>query len=270
MKKFTALILAASRKGKEDEVAQLQGVSHKCLVDVDGTVMLQRVIDAIAASEHTDRIFVSIESEAVLREAPTLAAMLDAGAIHFLPSADNLFASVDQGVGAIDDPYPLLISTGDNALHTTEYIDHFCTQTDATQGDGFAGFTPAQTILDAYPDGKRAFHELKDGGWSSCNLYALKNDQALRAAKAFETGGQFGKQPRRLLKAMGLSFVIQYKFKLNTLIGLAQHLSRRWNLTLMPVRMPFADAPIDVDNVGDFHRTERILKKRRGANPEGA
>ena len=36
MKKFTALILAASRKGKEDEVAKLQGVSHKCLVEVDG------------------------------------------------------------------------------------------------------------------------------------------------------------------------------------------------------------------------------------------
>lgn len=265
MKKFTALILAASRKGKEDEVAKLQGVSHKCLVEVDGTVMLERVINAIAASERTDRIFVSIESEAILREAPSLAAMLDSGAIHFLPSADNLFVSVESGVAGIEDPYPLMISTGDNALHTTEYIDHFCTNMIATDGDGFAGFTPAQTILDAYPDGKRAFHELKDGGWSSCNLYGLKNDKALRAAKAFETGGQFGKQPRRLLKAMGLSFVIQYKFKLNTLAGLGRHLSKRWNLDLVPISMPFADAPIDVDNVGDFHRTEGILRKRRGA-----
>jgi len=28
--------------------------------------------------------------------------------------------------------------------------------------------------------------------------------------------------------------------------------------------MPFADAPIDVDNPGDFTRTDGILKKRRG------
>ncbi len=265
MTKFTALILSASRKGKEDEVAKLQGVSHKCLVEVDGTVMLQRVIDTIAASEHVERIYVSIESEAILREAPSLAAMLDSGAIHFVPSADNLFASVEQGVAAIEDPYPLLISTGDNALHETPYIDHFCEQFLASDGDGYAGFTPAQTILDAYPDGKRAFHELKDGGWSSCNLYGLRNDKALRGAKAFETGGQFGKQPRRLLKAMGLSFVIKYRFGLSTLEGLTQHLSRRWNINLQPVIMPFADAPIDVDNVGDFHRTESILKKRRGA-----
>lgn len=266
MTQFTALILAASRKGKEDEVAKLQGVSHKCLVELDGTVMLQRVIDAIAGSAQVGRIYVSIESEDILREAPSLAAALDRGAIHFVPSADNLFASIDQGVAAIDDPYPLIISTGDNALHTTEYIDHFCNEFLATEGDGLAGFTPAQTILDAYPDGKRAFHELKDGGWSSCNLYGLKNDKALKAAKAFETGGQFGKQPRRLLKAMGLGFVIKYKFKLTSLGGLAQHLSRRWGITLAPVVMPYADAPIDVDNVGDFHRTEKILRKRRGAD----
>jgi len=265
MQKFTALILAASRKGKEDDVAKLQNVSHKCLVKLDGEVMLERVVNTLAASDHIDRIFVSIESESILREAPGLSSALDNGTIQFLPSADNLFASIEQGVAGIDDPYPLLISTGDNALHTTEYIDHFCTQLLATQGDGFAGFTPASTILAAYPDGKRAFHELKDGGWSSCNLYGLKNGNALRAAKAFETGGQFGKQPRRLLKAMGLAFVIKYKFKLTSLNGLAQHLSRRWKLTLAPIEMPFADAPIDVDNVGDFHRTQSILQNRREA-----
>lgn len=265
MEKVTALILAASRKGPADEVARLQGVSHKCLVEIDGVVMLKRVVDAIAASDHVGRVFVSIESEAVLRESAVLAEMLDKGVFQFLPSADNLFTSVKRAVGAMEDPYPLIISTGDNALHTTDYIDHFCAQFEASEGDGFGGFTPAQTILDAYPDGKRAFHELKDGGWSSCNLYGLKNNKAVAAAKAFETGGQFGKQPRRLLKATGLAFVIKYRFKLATLQGLADHLSRRWNLTLKPIAMPFADAPIDVDNVGDFHRTERILKKRRGA-----
>ena len=264
MEKLTALILAASRKGAADEVAQLQGVSHKCLVQIDGTVMLERVVQAIAASEHVGRIFVSIESESLLLETPGLAALLADGTIQFLPSSDNLFSSVQHAVRTIDAPYPMLISTGDNALHTTEYVDYFSQGMAASDADGFAGFTPAQTILDAYPDGKRAFHELKDGGWSSCNLYGLKNDKALTGARAFETGGQFGKKPRRLLKATGLGFVLKYKFKLASLNGLVEHLSKRWNMILMPITMPFADAPIDVDNVGDFHRTEKILQKRRG------
>lgn len=262
MTKITSLILAASRKGAEDEVAKLNNVSHKCLAPVNGTIMLERVVNAIKASDYIDRIFISIENEDILRQAPALKAMLDEGTLQFVPSADNLFASIANAIAAIDSPFPILISTGDNALHTTEMIDYFCVELDKNQSDVSVGMTPAQTILDAYPDGKRAFHELKDGGWSSCNLYGLTSDAALRAAKAFETGGQFGKQPSRLLKAFGLSFVVKYKLKLTSLDGLAKHLSNRWKLKLSPIRMPFADAPIDIDNVGDFHRTESILRAR--------
>ena len=262
MTKVNALILAASRKGAEDEVAKLQGVSHKCLVKVGGVVMLERVVNEIMASDHVDQIHISIESEDVINEAPALKAMLADGRIKFTPSADNLFASVRNALESIGDPYPVIISTGDNALHTTEMVDHFCTEFLKTGHDCVVGMTPAQTILEAYPDGKRAFHELKDGGWSSCNLYGLANSQAAKAAKVFETGGQFGKRPQRIAKAFGLSFLAKYKFKLATLDGLANHLSKRWKVTIKPVRMPFADAPIDVDNPGDFHRTEAILKAR--------
>lgn len=262
MTKVNALILAASRKGADDEVAKLQGVSHKCLIKIGGVVMLERVVNAIAASEHVDRIYISIESPDILNEAAALRAMLADGRIHFTASADNLFASVTQAIDSIDAPYPLIISTGDNALHTTEMVDHFCEAFLASGQDGAVGMTPAQTILDAYPDGKRAFHELKDGGWSSCNLYGLANAEAARAAKVFETGGQFGKRPQRIAKAFGLRFLAKYKFKLATLDGLAKDLSKRWKVDIGPVRMPFADAPIDVDNPGDFHRTEAILRAR--------
>ncbi|MEL7129604.1 MAG: NTP transferase domain-containing protein [Pseudomonadota bacterium] len=265
MTKATALILAASRRGPEDAVAKLQGVSHKCLIEIDGMVMLERVVREIMASDHIDRIFVSIESEDLLKATPALAAMLANGEIQFTPSKDNLFLSITEGAGAIEDPFPLVISTGDNALHTTEMVDFFCEELLSSESDVLVAMTPADVILKAYPDGKRAFHELRDGGWSSCNLYGLQSERALGAAKAFETGGQFGKQPQRIAEAFGLSFMAKYKFKLATLDQLAEHLSRRWDIILKPVRMPFADAPIDVDNPGDFQRSEAILKARRGA-----
>ncbi|MEM9669998.1 MAG: nucleotidyltransferase family protein [Pseudomonadota bacterium] len=265
MQKVTALILAASRKGPEDAVAQLQSVSHKCLVEIDGMVMLERVIREIRGSEHIGRVFVSIESEDLLKETPYLAEAFNAGDIQFIPSKDNLFLSITHAAESIEDGYPLLISTGDNALHTTEMVNFFCKELVTTNKDIIVAMTPAEVILKAYPDGKRAFHELKDGGWSSCNMYGLKTSKSLTAAKAFETGGQFGKRPQRIAKAFGISFMLKYKFKLATLDGLAGHLSRRWGVKLGAVRMPYADAPIDVDNPGDFERTERILKARRAA-----
>lgn len=266
--KATALILAASRRGPADSVAQIQNLSHKCLVVIDGMVMLERVVREIKASEHIGRIFVSIESREILESVPALKDMLQAGEIDYLPSADNLYLSVKNAAESINNPWPLVISTGDNALHTSDMIDHFCTEIFSDPIDTAVAMTPSSVILEAYPDGKRAFHELKGSGWSSCNLYSMLNEKALASAKVFEGGGQFGKRPRRIMKAFGLWFMILYKFKLATIDQLADLLSRRWNMSLKVVRMPFADAPIDVDNPGDFERTEQILQTRRAASKQ--
>ncbi len=259
----TVLILAASRAGPEDAVAALQGKSHKCLVEIDSVIMLERVVREIAASNYAGDIHISIEREDILRQIPYVSGLMDQGRVHFIPAGENLFASINGAVEAIEAPYPLVVSTGDNALHTTEMFDHFCRSILNQQLDGAVAMTPAATILEAYPDGKRAFHELKDGGWSSCNLYAALTPAAVKAAKVFETGGQFGKRPMRILKAFGLAVMVMYKFRLASVQGLADHLSKRWNLSLKIISMPYADAPIDVDNPGDFTRTEGILKKRR-------
>ncbi len=263
--KVTALVLAASRAGPQDAVAKLQNVSHKCLVDIDGEIMLQRVVREIAESNHAGDIYVSIESEELMRGVPYLNDMMEAGRLKFVAAGENLFASIEHAAATIPNPYPLVVSTGDNALHTSEMFDHFCSETLSSGSEVAVAMTTAATILEAYPDGKRAFHELKDGGWSSCNLYAVTSERAIKAAKVFETGGQFGKQPRRIFKAFGLRFMLMYKFSLATMDGMARYLANRWNVSVTVVRMPFADAPIDVDNPGDFTRTEGILKERREA-----
>ena len=267
-KLVTAVVLAASRRGAEDTVAKIQGVSHKCLVTLDGVVMLERVVREVLAAKSVGKVYVSIESEELLRSVPALEAMLDRGEIQYVQSANNLYLSVEKAVATIDDPWPVIITTGDNALHTSEMIDHFCEELETGNADAAVGMTPADVILKAYPEGKRAFHQLKDGGWSSCNLYALTSNKAVMTAKVFEGGGQFGKKPQRIMKAFGLMFMVLYKFKLSTIDQLAGMLSRRWKLKVQVIRMPFADAPIDVDNPGDFALTERILQSRHTAAAE--
>jgi len=266
--KVTALILAASRRGAQDPVAQIQNLSHKCLVVIDGMVMLERVVREVLAAQAVDRVFVSIESRDILESVPALKSMLDSGEINYLPSADNIYLSIAMTAEAIDSPWPLIVTTGDNALHTSDMIDHFCGQLFEDPVDAAIAMTPADVILKAYPDGKRAFHELKDGGWSSCNLYAVMNEKAIMTTKVFEGGGQFGKKPRRILAAFGLWFMLLYKFKLASIQQLADLLAKRWKMAIKIVQMPYADAPIDVDNPGDFERTETILQARRAASQQ--
>jgi GTP:adenosylcobinamide-phosphate guanylyltransferase len=263
--KTTVLILAASRLGSEDVVAQTQNVSHKCLITLDGMIMLERVVREIKASKYVDRIFISMENKDLLDSVPFVKELYEKGEIQFVQSHKNLFLSVMGAAKDIESPFPMLITTADNALHTAEMIDYFCKEVFTTKPDAGIAMTPAQVILDAYPEGKRAFYNIKGGGWSSCNLYALMTEKALAATKSFEGGGQFGKNPQRILKAFGFVFMVLYKYRLATIDTLLKRLSKRWGIDLKLVHMPYADAPIDVDNAGDVILANKILKTRRAA-----
>lgn len=262
--KYTALVLAASRRGAEDPVARVQNLSHKCLVNLNGTVMVDRVISVLKATPEIGRIFVSVESADILRQVPHLAAMLDAGEVTALVSEGNLAHSIAKGAGEISDAYPLIVTTADNALHLPEMLSHFCLQVSESDADVLVAMTPAELILAKYPEGQRAFHRLKGGAYSSCNLYCIRTAKGIGAARAFATGGQFGKKPERIIHAFGLWAFILYKLRLVSIYGVMRQISRALGLNIKVSMLPWAEAPIDVDNAKDYALVTEILQRREG------
>jgi GTP:adenosylcobinamide-phosphate guanylyltransferase len=257
--------MAASRRGADDPVARLQGRSDKSLVEVDGQTMVGRVVDVLYRTQGIERVFVSVENAAVLREDPALAAQLDSGKIVAVESratlADSVFAAIPVIAAHLGRaPYPLLITTADNVLHTPEIVDAFCKA--ATGGDIAIGITPAATVLAKYPTGQRAFHHFRDADWSGCNIYMLRTPEAARAARAFAGGGQFGKKPWRLIKAFGLWTFLLHYFRLLTMEQAMARIGRAFNLDVRAARLPFAEAPIDVDNAADHTLATEILQRR--------
>ena len=259
------LVLAASRAGADDPVAQLKGTTHKCLAPIDGVVMLVRVVQAILDANVMGKIYVSIESEDLLRTVPELAQWLDDSTIQIAPVRGNLADSVLAAAKMMEPAFPMIITTGDNALHTAEILQDFVGQFLTMKGDAAAGFTTAETVIAEFPEVGLAYHRLKDGGYSSCNLYAFRSDKALTAVRIFEGGGQFGKRPMRIIKAFGISPFILYKFRLVTLDELLQGIARKMGITADIIMLPYAYGPIDVDNISFFEISERALKERRMA-----
>ena len=144
-------------------------------------------------------------------------------------------------------------------------IDYFCEQVLECGSDAAVAMTAASLVREHYPDSGLNFLKMRGESWSSCNLYALMNDRAVEAAKAFEGGGQFGKKPARIAKAFGLMTLLFYKLRLLDLATMTARVSRNLGVALQAVEMPFAEGPIDVDDVRDFQLIETILKTRREA-----
>ena len=175
--------------------------------------------------------------------------------VTLLKSEDNLFTSV-QAALVEQSRYPVIICTADNALQTAEMVDHFCEGFEGSDCDAAVALTPAEVIWAKYPDGQRRPYTFKDGKYSNCNLFGLRTPRSVAAAKAFEGGGQFGKSKARIFKAFGLINLALYHYTMITLNGVFNRLSKRFKIKIVPVIMPFAEAPIDVDN----ERTERIAR----------
>jgi CTP:molybdopterin cytidylyltransferase MocA len=265
--RYTALVLAASR-GNLDPLALAGGVSHKCFIDIAGEPMLRRVVRAVAESERFARIVIAIEEEAAAEAREILEPVPGSADFLYVASRDNIATSVSAAAATVPDVAPLVVTTGDNALHTPEMVAHFV---DALAGvakgghDGAIGLTPARYILDKYPGATRAFHRFRDGAFSSCNIYALLTAKAIERGPAiFRSGGQFGKKPKRLIGALGLVAFLLYKSRMVSLPVFLRAVSRAIGVKTAPVLMPFAEGPIDVDRMEDWELANRIVREREG------
>ncbi len=247
---YTVLLLAAQRRGR-DPLSALTGARHKCLLDLHGRPMIAWVLDTLLAAPMVRQILISIEDAAVLDGVPEAAA----ARVQVIASADNLYASVERALTAAGN-YPALITTADNPLLSVEMLTHFCHELERRQSDAAATMTRAGLMRAKYPEGQRRFYAFRDDEYSNCNLYALANARALRAARIFQHGGQFRKKITRILRAFGLSNFILYQLRALTLNDLAERLSRSFGIRVTFITMPFPEAPIDVDN-------ERTLKVAR-------
>ncbi len=259
--RYTALVLAASR-GNLDPLAQAGGVSHKCFIDIAGEPMLRRVVRAVAESGRVGRILVQIEQSSVEEAKDILAPIPGSADFIYIPSSDSIGSSVAAAADAVPDALPMVVTTGDNALHTAEMVRFFCDALDGLEADTALGLTPAACVLEKYPEGNRAFHRFRDGGFSSCNLYALLTRRSVEGSRIFNSGGQFGKKPKRLIGAFGLAAFLLYKSRILSLRTFLKFVSRAIGVKAVPELMPFAEGPIDVDRMQDWELANKIVAAR--------
>ena len=254
---YTVLLLAAQRRGG-DPLSNLTGDRHKCLIDIHGKPMIARVLDTLLAAPMVRQVLISIEDAATLADIPQAADPR----VQAITSADNLYASVTHALAQAESGYPVIITTADNPLLSVDMLTHFCRELEQRKVDAAAAMTRAGVMRAKYPDGQRRFYGFRDDEYSNCNLYALVNPRALNAAKVFQHGGQFRKKIIRILRAFGLFNLILYKLQVLTLDGFATRLSRSFGIRLAFIEMPFAEAPIDVDNERTLRVAREIIGRR--------
>jgi GTP:adenosylcobinamide-phosphate guanylyltransferase len=256
----SALVLAG-RRGSDDPLAAARGVSHRALLPVHGVPMLVRVVRALAASGCVGRIHVSMHAPACAREVPELDALAAGGRLCLHEAEPSPSASV-LAVLAAEPTAPYLVTTADHALLTPEMVRHFDAAAGACGADLAIGFVAASLLRESYPQSTRTFLRLRGEAWSGANLFAFRTARSRAAADFWRRAERFRKRPWRLVAALGPSLLASYAAGRLDLDAALARASRRIGASVRAVRMPVAEAAIDVDRESDFELASLILAAR--------
>jgi hypothetical protein len=159
--------------------------------------------------------------------------------------------------------FPLFITTADNVLLTPEAVNEFERVSLRQRADAAAAFATRSSIMASHEDGQRRFYEFADDGYSNCNCYWIANAGALTAAETFRSGGQFAKNPMRIVQVFGLWNLIRFRLGRDTLARAFERISNRLGFKLFPVIFEDGALAIDVDN-DRTHRVASEILERRG------
>jgi GTP:adenosylcobinamide-phosphate guanylyltransferase len=266
MNQFSALVLAG-RRNEPDAFSEVQGGTHRAMLDVIGIPMLVRVVRVLRASSCIDRIAVSIDDRAAFDSAPELRELAARGEILYHASLDSPSRSVCDVLEKSGLGERILVVTADHALLTPEMVDYFVEHAERSDADVAVGAVTEEVIRAAYPTTSRTYLRFLDGGYSGANLFAFRTKRAIRAAEFWRSAEGFRKHPLRLARAFGPKALLLFALRRLSFEAALDRASDSIGCRVRGVLLPFAEAAIDVDRPSDLALATQTLEARgeRGA-----
>jgi GTP:adenosylcobinamide-phosphate guanylyltransferase len=251
-----ALVLAGTRPGG-DPLAEQAGVSHKALIDIGGTTMIERVVAALSDSPEVARIVIAIDRPELLAGLEGLQAC--AKPLTTMPTQDGPSATVAMALTR--EPTPLLVTTADHALLRPQWVHEFLAAC-PPEADVVAALAPRTAVEAAAPASLRTWLSFSDGDFSGCNLFLLAHPRAAGAVDLWRDIERDRKQPLRMMQRLGWSFALRYKAgQLASAAAAARLGELSGGARLALVSMRDGRAAIDVDKAEDLALARRLISE---------
>lgn len=252
LRPINALILAGSRQGKQDLLAQLANVSHKAVLPILGRPMIDYVVQSLSRVEDIREIAVSIENQSILKNiAPEY--------IQYLPAALGPSASVINAIHKLGTP--LLITTADNPLLKPEWVKFFLNHANLCNCDVAVGIALKEQIQYDVPHTHRTYIKMADGAFSGCNLFLFRTPKALQIAQLWQKIEQYRKKPTHMAYLLGLPIIARYLTKSLTKKAIYKRIYRLTGAKINFIALPWGQAAVDVDKKEDLDLVTSILQK---------
>jgi len=259
----TAIVLAG-RRSADDPLARATGAPHRALLDIEGEPMLARVVRVLLAWPTVEQVLVNIDEPDLVRATESIAGALEAGRVELQRSTPSPSGSVLESLERADlSRGPALVTTADHALLDSAMLDAFFARGFAGEADLAVGLVARRTIEARFPEARRTYLRFRDEAYSGANLFLFRNTQARRAVEFWRRVEHERKRPWRIARAFGwanLALFLTRRLDLDTALERASDVV---GAEVRAVRLPMAEAAVDVDKLEDLELVREILAGRR-------
>lgn len=255
MSGLTALVLAGTRAGG-DPLARHAGVSHKALIEVGGSTMIERVVRSLDALPALARIVVAIERAAILAPLAGLRTPPCRHPVMVVPSAAGPSASVTAVLAA--EGTPLLVTTADHALLRTEWLQQLLDATPPS-ADAAVALARREQVVAAAPDTRRTWLRFAEGDYSGCNLFLLQRPAAAGVVAFWQQLEAERRRPFAMMRRLGIGHALRYALRRLRCDEAVARLGELSGARIAIVEMADGRAAIDVDKPEDLALVRRLV-----------
>ncbi|HYD25706.1 MAG TPA: HAD-IB family phosphatase [Croceibacterium sp.] len=260
---WTAVVLAGSRPGS-DPLAQHFRTPLKAMVPVCGEPMVGRVVRTLLSCASVGRVVVLAQQPHVLTADAQLRWLEDHPLVEVAEGAESIAATIAGVVGTERAPWPVLVTTADHPLLTREAIEHFLA---ASAGfDASMGIVEHGLVTMRYPESRRTWIRFGRSAYNGANLFTLQGDAARSGIRVFGRAESSRKKKLKVLWYLGPAMALAAASRMLSLDRAIPRIERRLGFRLAVVKLPFAEAAIDVDRLADHALAERIIAARPGGH----
>ncbi|MEL7128740.1 MAG: nucleotidyltransferase family protein [Pseudomonadota bacterium] len=257
---MTSVLILAGTRDEACPLCRDAKVESKALVPLGGVRMVDHMLRALRDSPSlTGDIWISgLCPEELVEGAP----MDLVGFLHRVRAAPAAIGPAKATYAALDAgaTFPLLVTTCDHPLLNPSMIDAFLSGADAVGCDAAVGLARQDVIQAAYPETQRTYLKLAGEGYSGCNLFLLRTDNARKGAEFWHNAEVDRKRPLKLVRRFGLGALLRMLTGRLPLLDAFEHGSRRIGASVAPIIFPIPEAAIDVDKPSDLVLVRQIMK----------
>jgi CTP:molybdopterin cytidylyltransferase MocA len=257
MGEWTAIILAGQRPG-ENAFAASHGVAAKALIPVAGEPMLGRVVRTLLASPSVGRIVILAQEPEPLVTGP-LAWLAAEPRVATACAGDGISASVAAAAGSPAAPWPVLVTTADHPLLRPEMVEAFIA---GSAGADVGIAMVERAVVERAHSTRRTWIKFSDGHYSGANMFALTSAASAPAMEMWARAERDRKKALKILMFFGPVIFLRAFTRTISLDAAVARVGRALSLRLTVVRLPFAEAAIDVDKPADLELAASILAGR--------